>query len=118
MMSITHRQAQRGQSMVEYLVVVSALLVAFLAAPNVIQELEQNMTARQQGYNYAMSLSQIPYPLKTATKIYTAEGMDSALIDKLTKPQKSIDEFNDLLDKNLNLPTPQVPDWRSVLKVF
>jgi hypothetical protein len=115
MMPAISLRAQSGQSMVEYLVVVSALLGAFLAAPDIIRQLESHMTARQEGYNYAMSLSQIPYPLATTKNIYVLEGMDAAQISALTKPQSVITQFDSLLNAP-GVPLPSIPSPSSLFK--
>lgn len=52
---------QRGQAMVEYVVILAALTAALLlAGSGSVEELRQAVVDKQRGQSYALSLSEIP----------------------------------------------------------
>ncbi len=51
---------QRGQSMVEYIVVTSAIIAALYTGGDVIKALHQAMKGSYEGYSYTISVAEIP----------------------------------------------------------
>ena len=51
---------QRGQSMVEYIVVTSAIIAALYTGGDVVKALHQAMKGSYEGYSYTISVAEIP----------------------------------------------------------
>lgn len=90
MSSIQIRRCQKGQAMVEYIVVVGALVSALIAAPNVIQALQTRMQAKQTGYNYAVSLSTAVPPADKIALLYAQNHIPPKTLKKLLDAQKAM----------------------------
>ncbi|MGY0505794.1 hypothetical protein [Luteimonas sp. e5] len=52
---------QTGQAVVEYTVVLAAVVIVLLARPDVITELVEAMKSVYEAFVYAISLSSIPF---------------------------------------------------------
>lgn len=108
-------QRQSGQAMVEYIVVVGALVGALMAAPNVIDTLQTRMQAKQAGYNYAISLSPPPAPMNKLLLLYAQNNVPPARIKKILDAQKAIDT----LGKTVKQGFPPIQVSRNqILNVF
>jgi hypothetical protein len=106
MMKITRKKFQRGQSMVEYVVILSALTMAVLALgdgdfntpeDSNIEELRQAIDYRHRGYTYALSLSEIPEdenPMEVAM-YYDSLGKHPELASQMARGYSTIQNYVD-----------------------
>ncbi len=53
-------EKQRGQSMVEYIIVTSAIIAALYTGGDVVKALHQAMKGSYEGYSYTISVAEIP----------------------------------------------------------
>ncbi len=51
---------QRGQSMVEYVVIVGAIIAALYSADDVMKLMRDTMKGSAEGYSYAISVAELP----------------------------------------------------------
>jgi len=51
---------QRGQSMVEYLVVVTALIAALILGDDVMKQMRDALKGSYEGYSYTLSIAEMP----------------------------------------------------------
>jgi hypothetical protein len=112
-MKIQKKILQCGQSMVEYVVVLSALTLAVLAVgdgdfstpeDSNIDELRQAIDFRHRGYTYAVSLSEIPEaesPLEVA-QYYDSLGKYPELASQMSAGYSTIESY---VDKYVNVTT-------------
>ncbi len=112
-MKITKKKFQHGQSMVEYVVILSALTMAVLAlgdgdfntpADSNIEELRQAIGYRHRGYTYALSLSEIPEaenPMEVAM-YYDSLGKHPELASQMAKGYSTIQNY---VDKYVSVTT-------------
>jgi hypothetical protein len=100
---------QRGQSMVEYVIVVVFCLLVLTSDPavNVIKQLLDAMKNNYRGYSYAVSLSDWP-------DASTLEELKALLKDQAVKYGKSNDEIAAMLLEKANPPEP----WLAAYKTF
>src|ERR1044071_2996478 len=100
------KNAQSGQSMVEYAVVLAALTLAVLAigdgdfstpGDSNMNELRQAIDYRYRGYSYAVSLSEIPEaenPLEVA-EYYDSLGKYPELASQMSGGYSTIEDYVD-----------------------
>lgn len=112
-MAIQNKILQYGQSMVEYVVVLSALTLAVLAIgdgdfstpeDSNIDELRQAIDFRHRGYTYAVSLSEIPEaenPLEVA-QYYDSLGKHPELANQMSGGYSTIESY---VDRYVNVTT-------------
>jgi hypothetical protein len=105
-MKIGRKKSQSGQSMVEYVVVLSALTLAVMAlgdgdfntpADSNIEELRQAIDYRHRGYTYALSLSEIPEdenPMEVAM-YYDSLGKHPELAGQMAMGYTTIQNYVD-----------------------
>ena len=59
--NIMHKiKTQRGQSMVEYLVVTAAIIAALYSGGDVMQAMQDAWKGSYEGYSYTISIAEIP----------------------------------------------------------
>jgi len=51
---------QRGQSMVEYLVVTAAIIAALYSGEDVMKEMQEAWKGSYEGYSYTLSIAEMP----------------------------------------------------------
>ena len=51
---------QQGQSMVEYVVIVGAIIAALYSADDVMKLMRDTMKGSAEGYSYAISVAELP----------------------------------------------------------
>jgi hypothetical protein len=105
-MKIARKEFQSGQSMVEYVVILSALTMAVLALgdgnfdtpeDSNIEELRQAIDYRHRGYTYALSLSEIPEaenPMEVAM-YYDSLGKHPELASQMARGYSTIQNYVD-----------------------
>lgn len=100
---------QRGQSAVEYIIIVSAIITALIGAPSVVDSLSTTLVAKYKSYSFAVSVSDLPtieFDKKineNASKIseYTTKAKE--FINFLTNPELTVPSItNDVLPQTLN----------------
>lgn len=100
------RAGQRGQAMVEYIIVVSFGVLVLVAGDDVILRLRDVIRNNYDGYSYAVSLSE--YPDAGNSLEYRAmledQGVPEETIDYLT--DDPTDMVNELLDEYLFSSVP------------
>ncbi|VAW93629.1 hypothetical protein MNBD_GAMMA23-661 [hydrothermal vent metagenome] len=62
MKSRWNKEKQRGQAMVEYVVIVAAIIAAlyYTGQDDVMQSMRDAMKGSQEGYSYAISIAELP----------------------------------------------------------
>lgn len=58
--SIQKPNKQRGQSMVEYIVVTAAIIAALYSGEDVINGMKEAWKGSYEGYSYTLSIAEIP----------------------------------------------------------
>jgi len=53
-------ERQQGQAMVEYVVIVGAIIAALYSADDVMGLMRDTMKGSQEGYSYAISIAELP----------------------------------------------------------
>jgi len=120
---------QRGQSMVEYTVILAALTAALLAAGRgSVDELRKAVIDKQRGYSYAVSLSEIPESgdlteiaayYKRLDKYPGIQAELAAGGRKLGQFARQLEQADRLLSQfdpaNAGKPLDQLPDWPPAL---
>jgi hypothetical protein len=127
-MAIKMHKQQRGQSMVEYIVVVGALAMALLAPGLGSNEsLRQAVVNQQNGYSYAISLSDIPETddLTELANYYDSLEKYPELANDLRGGDQAMKDFADKYMettgalKDFKSPLPdKPPSYQEVLNYF
>ena len=107
---------QRGQGMVEYVVVLATLVFALtvpLNGPgsnNVIEQIEQVLQDNYEGYSFAVSLSEMPdaISMDEALQMFEDAGGDPS---QLTDAGDLIQQVDDFLDVSFSDLIPDVTDF-------
>lgn len=97
---------QRGQSMVEYVVILAALTAALLTAGNgSVEALRNSVVDWHRGQSYALSLSEIPETddLGELATYYQDLGKYPELADQLAGAGDSLDTLADRLQQTNQL---------------
>ena len=92
---------QRGQAMVEYVVILAALTAALLLAGNgSVEDLRQAVVDRHRGQSYALSLSEIPETddLELLAEYYRDLGKYPELADQLGNAGGQLGQLADQLE--------------------
>lgn len=105
---------QAGQSMVEYTVILSALAIALLT-PGLgsVENLRQAVVNQQNGYSYAISLSDIPETddLTELADYYDSLGKHSDLAGELRSGDQAMKDFAEQYVET----TGKLKDFKSAL---
>ena len=111
-----NRWYQRGQGMVEYVVVLATTVFA-LTVPlngagsnNVIEEIEQVLRDNYEGYSFAVTLSEMPdaISMDEALQMFEDAGGDP---NQLTDAAAMIEQVDDFLDVSFSDLIPDVTDF-------
>ena len=107
---VCFRRRERGQSMVEYMVVLAFGVMVLTSGPgaDVIEALTDVVNENYRGYSYAMSLSPLPdYDSASAHSLALGtEGVDAQTIASLaTDPVQHMSELSEYNDKFSKLNT-------------
>jgi len=95
-------RGQRGQSAVEYLVVVGALVSALIAAPSAFDMVRGMMQNKYRSYSFGIAISDPPTSIFDEKVDRDADTVKEAM-DALHKLEKFI--------AHPSLPEPEKPDW-------
>ncbi|GEM_PF-1872311 len=98
---VANHDRQRGQAMVEYVVILAALTAALLLAGNgSVEDLRQAVVDSQRGQSYALSLSEIPETddLERLAEYYRELGKYPQLADQLGSAGGRLGQLADQLE--------------------
>ena len=102
---------QKGQSAVEYLIVVGALVTSLIAAPSMFSTVRTMMLDKYRGYSFGVAISDPP---SSAFDKEVEENGDK--VKKITTALHDLEEFIE----HPSWPDPDMPEWpgKKVIEEF
>ncbi len=93
---------QKGQSAVEYLVVVGALVTSLIAAPSLFSMVQTMMFDKYRSYSFAVAISDPP------SSTFDREVEQDA--EKVKKVMTALHDLKEFIE-HPSWPDPATPDW-------